>query len=95
MFHYSQMGFVSGNDTQWNFAQSQGRIKFCHLQVNCWNWRTSSEMMVTRIRRPKSTMCSLSYVECRPHKNAEILWNIGHTKGRSCTGVVGKLWTWI
>jgi hypothetical protein len=27
---------------QWNFIQSQRRMKFCHLQVNGWNWRTSS-----------------------------------------------------
>jgi hypothetical protein len=27
---------------QWNFIQSQGRMKFCCLQVNGWNWRTSS-----------------------------------------------------
>jgi hypothetical protein len=25
---------------QWNFTQPQ-RMKFCHLQVNGWNWRTS------------------------------------------------------
>jgi hypothetical protein len=27
---------------QWNFAQPQRRNNFCHLQVNGWNWRTSS-----------------------------------------------------
>jgi hypothetical protein len=27
--------------TQWNFIQPQRRMKFCHLQVNGWNWRTS------------------------------------------------------
>jgi hypothetical protein len=26
--------------TQWNFIQPQRRIKFCHLQVNRWYWRT-------------------------------------------------------
>jgi hypothetical protein len=26
---------------QWNFTQPQRRMKFCHLQVNGWNWRTS------------------------------------------------------
>jgi hypothetical protein len=26
---------------QWNFTQLQ-RMKFCHSQVNEWNWRTSS-----------------------------------------------------
>jgi hypothetical protein len=28
--------------TEWNFIQPQRRMKFCHLQVNRWNWRTSS-----------------------------------------------------
>jgi hypothetical protein len=28
--------------TQWNFIQPQRRTKFCHSQVNGWNWRTSS-----------------------------------------------------
>jgi hypothetical protein len=27
--------------TQWNFTQPQS-MKFHHLQVNRWNWRTSS-----------------------------------------------------
>jgi hypothetical protein len=27
---------------QWNFIQPQRRMKFCHLQINGWNWRTSS-----------------------------------------------------
>jgi hypothetical protein len=27
---------------QWNFIQPQRRMKFCHLQKNGWNWRTSS-----------------------------------------------------
>jgi hypothetical protein len=30
-----------GTYTQWNFTQPQ-RMKFCHSQVNGWNWRTSS-----------------------------------------------------
>jgi hypothetical protein len=28
--------------TQWNFTHPQKKIKFYHLQVNRWNWRTSS-----------------------------------------------------
>jgi hypothetical protein len=28
--------------TQWNFIQPERRMKSCHLQVNGWNWRTSS-----------------------------------------------------
>jgi hypothetical protein len=27
---------------QWNFVLPQRRMKFCYLQVNGWNWRTSS-----------------------------------------------------
>jgi hypothetical protein len=27
--------------TEWNFIQPQRRMKFCHSQVNGWNWRTS------------------------------------------------------
>jgi hypothetical protein len=27
---------------KWNFTQPQRRMKFCHLLVNRWNWRTSS-----------------------------------------------------
>jgi hypothetical protein len=46
------------------------------------------------LRTPKAT-CSLSYVEDRPNTNAAILWNTGHTKGRSHMGGVRKLRTWI
>jgi hypothetical protein len=28
--------------TQWNFIQPLRRMKFCHSQVNEWNWRMSS-----------------------------------------------------
>jgi hypothetical protein len=34
-------------------------------------------------------------MEYRPNTNVAILWNTGHTKGRSCTEGVGKLRTWI
>jgi hypothetical protein len=27
---------------QWNYIQPQRRMKFCHSQVNGWNWKTSS-----------------------------------------------------
>jgi hypothetical protein len=59
-----------GNYTKWNFTQPQRRMKFCHLQVNAWNWRTS----------PKAT-CSLSYVEYRPETNAAILCAMGPLRG--------------
>jgi hypothetical protein len=39
---------------------------------------------VSQTQKAKSH--SLSYVECRPNTNAEILWNTGHTKGKSHTG---------
>jgi hypothetical protein len=29
--------------------------KICHLQVNGWTWRTSSEVKLARFRRPKVT----------------------------------------
>jgi hypothetical protein len=25
----------------WNFIETQRRMKFCHLHLNGWNWRTS------------------------------------------------------
>jgi hypothetical protein len=28
--------------TQWNCTQPQRGMKFCHSQINGWNWRTSS-----------------------------------------------------
>jgi hypothetical protein len=49
--------------TQWNFTQSQRRMKFCHLQVNRWNWRTSSSE-VNQAQKAKVT-CFLSYAEYR------------------------------
>jgi hypothetical protein len=38
-------------------------------------------------------MHSLSFVEYTPNTNVTILWNTGHTKGRSPTRQVGKLRT--
>jgi hypothetical protein len=40
--------------TQWSFTKSQRRVKFCHSQVNEWNWRISSEVKLLKLRRPKS-----------------------------------------
>jgi hypothetical protein len=60
-------------------------MKFCHPQVNGWNWRTSSKVKLVRLRRPKAA-CSPSYVDCRPKTNEAILWNTGHTKGKPCKG---------
>jgi hypothetical protein len=45
--------------TQWNFTEPQRRMKICHLQVNGWNWRTSSEVKLSWLRRPKIVMFSL------------------------------------
>jgi hypothetical protein len=42
-----------------------------------------------RLRRPKAA-CSLSYVDYRPKTIAAILWDTGHTKGRSHTGGIGQ-----
>jgi hypothetical protein len=30
-----------GTYTQWHFTQQQRRMKFCHSQINGWNWRIS------------------------------------------------------
>jgi hypothetical protein len=58
-------------------------MKFCHLQVNGWNWTTSSEERLSKFRRPKAAYF-LSYLEYnRANKNTAILLKIGHTKGRS------------
>jgi hypothetical protein len=44
----------------------------CHLQVNGWNWRTSSLVKLARFRRP-NVACFLSYVEYGPNTNTTIL----------------------
>jgi hypothetical protein len=50
----------------------------CHLQVNGWNWRISSQVKLARLRRPK-ILCPPSYVDYRPKTNAVILLDMGHT----------------
>jgi hypothetical protein len=47
-------------------------MEFFHLQVNRWNWRTSSYVRLVRLRRPKAT-CSLSYAGYRPKPVAAVL----------------------
>jgi hypothetical protein len=63
-----------GTYMQWNFTQPQRRKKFCHSQINGWNWR---------LRRTKAA-CSLSYAGYS--LKTPILWDMGHTKGRPCKG---------
>jgi hypothetical protein len=75
--------------TQWNSTQSQKRMKFCHSQVNGWNWRTSSYAKLVRIKRP-NVAYSPSCVDYRPKTNAAMLWDMGHIKGRPCTGGIGN-----
>jgi hypothetical protein len=67
-----------GSYTQWNFIQQQRRMKFCHSQVNGWNWRTSSYTKLVKLRRPK-ILCSPSYADYRPKTNAVILLDMGKT----------------
>jgi hypothetical protein len=55
-------------------------MKFCHLQVNGWNWRTSSEAKLARLRKPKIS-CSSPYADYRLKTNAVILLDRGHSKG--------------
>jgi hypothetical protein len=59
-------------------------MKFCHSQVNGWNWRTSSEVKSARLRRPKVT-CSPSYADYKPKTNAVILSDMGHTLRGKCS----------
>jgi hypothetical protein len=44
---------------------------------------------LVRFRRPKDT-CSPSYADYRLKTNAEILWDMGHTKGRLLTEGIGQ-----
>jgi hypothetical protein len=52
-------------------------MKSCHLQVNGWNWRTSSAKL-TVPRRPKIVYFP-SYADFRPKTNAIILLDMSHT----------------
>jgi hypothetical protein len=56
---------------QWNFTQLKRRMKFCHLQVNEWHWKTSSYVKLKRFRRQKATY-SFSYVEHGPKMNTNM-----------------------
>jgi hypothetical protein len=44
---------------------------------------------LVRLRRSKVT-CSPSYIDYRPKTNATILWDKGHTNGRSHMGGIGQ-----
>jgi hypothetical protein len=44
---------------------------------------------LVRLKRTKAAY-SPSYADCRPRTNAVILWDIGHTKERLCTGGIGQ-----
>jgi hypothetical protein len=52
-------------------------MKFCYFQVNGWNWRTSLQAKLARLRRTKIA-CSSSYADYRPKTNAVILLDMGH-----------------
>jgi hypothetical protein len=53
-------------------------MKFCHSQVNGWNWKISTLAKSVRLKRPKITY-SPSYADYRPKINAVILLDMGHT----------------
>jgi hypothetical protein len=55
--------------TQWNFI---------HLQINGWNWRTSFQVKLARLRKPK-IVCSPSDAVYSHKTNAVILLDMGHT----------------
>jgi hypothetical protein len=44
---------------------------------------------IVRLRKLKAT-CSPLYADNRSKTNAAILWDMGHTKGKLCTGNKGK-----
>jgi hypothetical protein len=48
-----------------------------------------TKVKLVRLRRPKAA-CSPSCADYRPNRNAEVLWDIGHTKGRQSTGGIGQ-----
>jgi hypothetical protein len=51
-------------------------------------WMELENIMLSEInqaQRPK-IVCSPSYADSRPKTNSVILLNMGHTKGRPCTG---------
>jgi hypothetical protein len=59
-------------------------MKFCHLKVNRWNWRTLSYVKLVRIRR-LNIIYSPTYADYRPETNAVILLAMGHTLRGECT----------
>jgi hypothetical protein len=66
-------------------------MKFCHSQINGWNWRTSCLTKLAKLRRPKIAS-SPSYVANRPKTNAVILLNMGHTLRGECSHLQDKEW---
>jgi hypothetical protein len=65
--------------TQWNFTRPWRKMKSYHLQVNRWNWRTSSWVRSDRLRRTK-IICSPSYADFRSRANAAMLLDLDHKK---------------
>jgi hypothetical protein len=75
--------------TQWNFTQPQRRMKFCHSQVNEWNWRTSFGVRLARLRRP-NIIYFPSYVDFRSRANTAMWLDLDHmTRGKHITGDMG------
>jgi hypothetical protein len=70
--------------TQWNFIHPQRRMKFCHSQVNGWNWGNIILSEVIQAQKAKRT-CFPSNEDYRPKTNAAMLWSMGYTKGWPCT----------
>jgi hypothetical protein len=44
---------------------------------------------LARLKRPKAA-CSPSYADYKLKTNAAILWDMGHTNRRLCTGGIGQ-----
>jgi hypothetical protein len=61
-------------------------MKFYYLQVNGWNWRTLSKVMLVRLRR----LHALPHVQTVDLKKCRVLLYMGPTKRRLHTGRIGQ-----
>jgi hypothetical protein len=67
------------NSTSTSFSYHFGKLKVSTLTSRTFSsWRTSSEVKLARLRRPK-IIYSPSYADYRTKTNAVILLDMGHT----------------
>jgi hypothetical protein len=65
---------------QWNFTQLQRRMKFFHLQVNGWDWRSSSQVnsQVQDKRQMFSLMWNIDLLETQQYYEIQVTLSGGH-----------------